>query len=107
MDEKDILVCSCCGGLLKNTNMDNVDFDVYPYHHDNGYGLCRRCGGYPDNKKKSTKKRLGWAGQMFYEARFPIVRNNLCPDNQVRWDNMSYEQKIKVVYNFVIKGLII
>lgn len=47
------------------------------------------------------------ASQMFYEARFPIVRDSLKPENRDKWDRWTYEQKALFVARMVRKGVII
>lgn len=47
------------------------------------------------------------SARMFYGARFPIVRDNLSPDNRVKWDAWTYEQKALFVARLVHKGVLI
>lgn len=47
------------------------------------------------------------AARMFYEARFPIVRDNLSPEHRARWDAWTYDQKALFVARMVRKGAMI
>ena len=41
------LLCSCCGHMLRDTAAENCSHGAVPYPFDQGYGMCRRCGGDP------------------------------------------------------------
>ena len=66
--------------------------------------MCKDCGG--DSTSKNIKKQMGFAGRVFVEARFDLVRNNLRPANQERWDGMDYGMKAAVVLKMAEEGLI-
>jgi hypothetical protein len=100
--------CSCCGQDMPDDAEHNTDFGVIPNPHDNGYGMCLDCGG--DKRETALteaaiKRRLGWAGRMFYEARFEVLEKKLRPDLAEKFRAMTYGKKIVVVAGLVEKGL--
>ncbi len=86
--------CGCCGETGE-ISVDNCEEDYY----------CTKCMG--DSESKSVKKRLGWAGRMFFEARFPIIRKQLNDTQKAKWDSFSYEKKCGVIGRAIEKGLMI
>ena len=87
--------CGCCGGPVKVAEEVNAE-DVY----------CNRCMGSP--KAKTFKGSIGWAGKMFFEARFNVVRNNLSKEeHKLKWDSMSYEKKCSFIGKMIEKGVMI
>ena len=106
----DILTCTCCGTGVRDTPADNVSHGQTPCPHDTGFGLCRECGGDAAadmNTDEGVRRRMGWQMTTFCEARFDVVRRNLKPDNQARWDGLSYAKKCSVVIGLVRDGTII
>jgi len=101
----ELLTCSCCGKGVWNTPEENTHYGEVPYPDDNGFGMCRECGG--DDKAEDIQDKLGWAGRCFFEARFDVVRRGLNPENQVKWDRWSYEKKVAMVTRLVEKGTMI
>ena len=97
-----LLVCSCCGRYLNED--ENASAGQIPYPHDNGYGLCLSCGG--DRSSEDFKTRIGYTGQIFYESRFKVVRDNLDESKQKRFDEMSYERKCILIGTLIEKGII-
>ena len=86
--------CGCCGNSVQ------VDDDV------NGEDVyCEGCMGNP--RARNFKKRIGWAGQMFFEARFDIIRKSLKPENQAKWDSFNYERKCNIIGKAIERGLMI
>lgn len=86
--------CSSCGKLFKTDETETEG--VY----------CKDCNGYPTSRK--IKRRIGKNGQMFFEARFDIVRDRLGKEeNKKKWDKMSYEEKCVMITKLIQKGLMI
>lgn len=108
--EREWVQCSCCGKDVLDTPETNLDY--HDRLQDTGFGRCTECFGDPKPlpKKKGLpsesqcKKRLGWAGQMFYESRFEAIRDKLTPENQAKWDACPYAKKILIVGQFIKKG---
>ena len=106
----EVLTCTCCGDLLHDTPEENVSHSCDPYPHDNGFGLCRECGGDPAadmTTDEGVRKRMGWQMTTFCEARFDLICRNLNPTNQAKWDGLSYAKKCSVVLGLVREGVII
>jgi hypothetical protein len=102
------VTCSCCGKYIADTPEENLDFETRG--QDAGYGHCRECFGEPTVKgtdEAAVKKRLGWAGQIFYESRFDTVRKALNPENQSKWDKCSYAKKVLLIGQMIEKGQMI
>ena len=100
-----ILNCTCCGEGVRHTPEDNCAFGKSPYPYDNGYGMCRKCGGDP--KAEDLKGRLGWAYVTFLEARFDICYKKLNPESKEKWDKASWVGKASHVIEQVKKGAMI
>jgi len=95
---------------LHDTAEENVSHGQTPYPHDTGFGLCRNCGGDASadmSTDDGVRRRMGWQMTTFCEARFDVLRRHLNPDNQVRWDGLSYAKKCSVVLGLVRDGTII
>jgi hypothetical protein len=106
----EILSCTCCGQGLCDTPEENVSQGQVPYPYDTGFGLCRPCGGDPTadmSTEEGVRKRMGWQMTTFCEARFDPIRRNLKPENQARWDGLSYAKKCSVVLGLVRDGTIV
>ena len=106
----DELTCTCCGRGLRDTPEENVSHGQVPYPHDTGFGLCRGCGGDPTadmTTDEGIQRRMGWQMTTFCEARFDVVRKNLKPQQQAKWDGLSYAKKCSVVLGLVREGSII
>jgi hypothetical protein len=99
------LSCSCCGAGILNNAEQNVHFGLVPYPDDQGFGMCKDCGG--DKDSDDIKKRMGWGMVTFVEARFDTIRKNLSEKNQKNWDRCSWEKKACIVLDFVEKGVMI
>lgn len=102
--------CSCCGSDIPDDAEHNVDFGTVPNPHDNGFGMCVECGG--DKKAEGhteadVKRRLGWAGRTFYEARFEVLAKNLNPNNAAKFAALPYAKKVVIVAQLVEKGAMI
>ena len=104
MEKDEILTCGCCGRGVQNNEAENVHFGMIPYPDDNGFGMCRDCGGDPT--AKGTKKKLGWAKTCFCEARFPVIRDALSDKGKANWDKATYAKKCFTVFTFVEKGIL-
>lgn len=112
MKPGDYLVCTCCGDFVKHTKTDNVAFGQSPYPYDEGYGMCRECGGedlkpgeiVKDLTDSQIKKKMGWAKVMFFEARFPIIESKLTPENLEKWKMSSFAKKAVFITSLIEKG---
>ena len=93
--ETKIEYCGCCGASVK-VALDVNGEDVY----------CTRCMGSP--RAKTFKGSIGWAGKMFFDARIPIIRNNLSSEeNKLKWDALNYERKCNFIGKMIEKGVMI
>jgi hypothetical protein len=111
----DWVICSCCGHHIPDTPERNRDF--HERGQDTGYGRCTECFGEPPpagapgkgllEDDEAVKKRLGWAGRTFYEARFDTICKALKPEQQADWDTKSYGKKVLIVGKFIEKGYMI
>lgn len=113
-EDQDWVRCSCCGTDVPDDEEHNTDHGVVPNPHDVGFGMCVECGGDKragkDEKpmtESAFKRRIGWAGQMFYEARFDVIEKNLRPDLAAKFRAMTYSKKCSIVAGMVEKGYII
>ena len=100
--------CSCCGTDIEDTAEQNVDHETR--HHDRGFGMCTRCGG--DDRETGTseaavRKRLGWSGQMFYDARVKVLASKLSPANAAHFASMPYDKKIRIIAKLIERGAMI
>lgn len=105
-----LVTCSCCGDTIEDTEEENVSYGLMPYPDDEGYGTCTRCGG--DRKAQGDsddqiKKRIGWAAQAFYEARFEILSKKLSPVNSAKFLKMNYGDKMNVVDKMINSGSLV
>lgn len=105
MSEIETLICSCCGRGVLDDAEHNVSHGESPYPHDEGFGMCRDCGG--DSKAKGLPERLGWAAKMFYDTRIKILEEKLSSENSKRFKSMPYRKKIAIVARMVEKGVMI
>ncbi len=102
----EIVICGCCGKGIRHTPDENVHYGLTPYPNDDGYGMCRECGGNPNADE--LKEQMGWATRHFYEARFPVVRKNLSTEERrKKWDQAPYTQKVAFVARMIEKGVMI
>jgi len=99
------LTCDCCGKEVRNTPEDNMALQERTYPCDTGFGWCKECFGDPNSR--SFRKRIGWAAQTFYEARFKVIRDNLSAENKLLWDAATYIKKCWYVQKMVEKGVMI
>jgi len=99
------VTCHCCGRGIRDNAEENAHFGQVPYPDDQGFGMCKDCGG--DAKAPDIKGKLGWAGRCFFEARFDVVRRALSSENQAKWDTWPYERKVALVTRLVEKGSMI
>jgi NAD-dependent SIR2 family protein deacetylase len=116
MNTDELVRCSCCGEDIPDDDEHNVDHGVVPNPHDEGFGMCVACGGDKragDSKpareltESQLKKRIGWAGQMFYETRFEILEKNLTGSSLEKFRAMTYARKMTIVAKMIEKGLMI
>lgn len=112
-EEREWVRCSCCGKDVPDDEEHNVDFGVRPNPHDVGFGMCVECGGdkragegkpVKELTEAQFKKRLGWAGTTFYEARFDVLEKKLRPDLAEKFKAMPYRKKVAVVAGMIEKG---
>lgn len=54
-------------------------------------------------KPQRPRRRKDWLSK-FCEARFDILRQSLSQEDQVRWDNFSFDRKCSVIKGMVHKG---
>ena len=105
----DLLTCSCCGTGVYDTPEHNVSHGEVPYPHDQGFGMCVKCGG--DKRETGTtapklRKRMGWAGQTFFDARIEVLRKRLTGANLEKFNTMSFERKVVVITKMVERGML-
>lgn len=96
--------CSCCGEDIPDTKEYNVAHDT-PGKFDNGYGMCKECGG--DDKATDIKKKMGWGMTMFVEARIETIAKRLNEENKKKFLEMPFEKQAVIVLKMVEKGAII
>jgi hypothetical protein len=104
------LTCSCCGKGIRDTAKENVDHGVVPSPHDTGVGTCVECGGdkhETGTSEAAVRRRLGWAGQTFYDARIKSLPSKLSPANAKHFEAMSYDRKVRVVAQLIERGVIV
>lgn len=111
MAEHDWVRCTCCGKDIPDDAEHNVSFGLSPNPHDVGYGECVECGGDKNAGKgektlteATVKRRLGWAGRMFYEARFEVLEKKLRPELAEKFKAMSYAKKVTVIAGMIERG---
>lgn len=102
------LACSCCGKGIRDTPEENTDHGEHPNPHDVGFGMCVECGG--DKREKGTseaavRKRLGWAGEVFYDARIEILGKKLTGANLEKLNAMTYAQKVAIIARMIERGV--
>ena len=54
-------------------------------------------------KPQRPCRRKDWLSK-FCEARFDVLRQSLNSEDQVRWDNLSFDRKCSIVQDMVRKG---
>ena len=109
------VTCSCCGRDIHDTPETNLDY--HERGQDTGYGHCTDCFGEPPKpEEKPTgklrteaecKRQLGWAGQVFYEARFDTLRKSLKGKQLEHFESMPYAKKLIIVARLIEKGYMI
>lgn len=114
----------CCGNSIRDNADENVDHDAVErlgfQPHDNGYGMCRGCGGDDRVKAKPKKgrkakplteaavrKRLGFAACAFVDARLDVLEKRLNEANRAKLATMTYERKVSLVHDLVEKGAMV
>lgn len=115
--------CDCCGKAIPDTPEENVDHTARGC--EVGFGLCRECGGYPEEAldlvalaanseidlrtgwPKDLSRKFGRNGVVFYEARFDVLREKLNEANRARFEAMTLTQKIATVYGLIQRGAMI
>lgn len=100
----ELLSCSFCGGLLRDTAEENLAHGIAPSPFDEGRGLCRRCGGDPD--AKTPEGRVGDAMLMFVRARVRVVAERLSSKHRVKFLAMPLEEQARVIVGLVERGTI-
>lgn len=106
--DPEILECSCCGCGVRDTPDENVSHGTG--QHDVGYGMCTRCGG--DKRatgltEAAVRRRIGWAGEAFYDMRIAMLLAKLSEANRAKFESMSYIRRIDVVQKLILKGTIV
>ena len=102
-DDNGLVGCGCCGRLIEDTPEENQDYETRG--HDIGFGMCKKCGGDP--KATDFWKRMGWAGETFYKARFSVLEENLSAENAAKFKAMTDEQKVRIVAQLIERGAMI
>jgi len=108
---KEWVRCSCCGHDIPDDEEHNVDHGEVPNPHDVGFGMCVECGGDKNAGKgekmpteATVKRKLGWAGRMFYEARFEVLEKKLRPELAEKFKAMTYAKKVTVIAQMIERG---
>ena len=110
------VTCSCCGKDVHDTPEANRDFETRG--SDTGYGHCVECFGEPPkpdakptgelpSSEAACKRRLGWAGRMFYNTRIGQLEKALTGTAQEKFKAMPYPKKIIVIGKMVERGYMI
>jgi len=107
--------CSCCGGFVANTPDENVALhqpEGTPYPSDDGFGMCKACGGDPhtdidDTSEANVRKRLGWGGECFYDTRIELLAEKLNEKNSAKFKAMPYAKQVAMVVIAIEKGWIV
>jgi hypothetical protein len=110
MDEAEWLTCACCGKGIRDNAAENVDFGKVPNFNDTGFGSCVECFGDKTLKghdEPTIRKRLGWAGEVFYDSRIETLGKKLNPGNAAKFAEMPYAKKVVVIAGLVEKGAMI
>lgn len=106
--EKVYVTCSCCGALIGDNADENVNFGTG--HDDVGMGACVECFGdkrVAGDDEPAVRKRLGWAGEAFYDARIKMLKEKLSPENSAKFSAMTYAKQVCLVARMVERGAII
>ena len=104
----------------RNTVEDNVCFGQVPYPQDLGFAQCRSCFGEAESpqlqlqehdskptRRWKTRKKLGWAGQAFFDTRIQLLKMKLSDKNAERFASMTYDRQCTIVGKMIEKGLMI
>ncbi len=83
-------VCDVCGS--RNGQMPWCDDEW----------ACYSCGGDP--KARGIRRKMGWAATMFYDARIPILAEQLSAENRQRFLRMKYAQKCNIIGKMIERG---
>ena len=109
--EAQILVCGCCGAYLRDTPEENTHHGIEPYPDDNGFGMCRGCGGTGEfgdcEDAEQVKKAQGSAQAMFYEARIESLPKRLNEANAARFLGLPYWKQCIVINRLIESGSMI
>ena len=103
------LTCTCCGSGIRDTPDENVSHNEQPNPHDVGYGLCVPCGGDKKSRglsERATRKRIGWAGEVFFDARIKLLLEKLNEKNAEEFRRRSYASKVAMVTQLIEKGVL-
>jgi hypothetical protein len=105
------LSCSCCGKGVEDTPEDNVAHGEVPYPYDTGFGMCVECGGdrtisaeEAAKDEKDLRKKMGWAGTMFFDARGDTLREKLNEETLPKFEALPYRKKVAVISKMIEKG---
>lgn len=99
------VTCSCCGTGIRDNPEENVEHGTGA--NDEGFGLCVKCGGdktSTGDDEAAVRKRIGWAGEAFFDARIAKLMESLSPENVEKFSRMTYAKKVSVVTKLVEKG---
>lgn len=103
--EEGVVICSCCGRTIPDDPQHNVDHGTQPSPHDEGFGMCKECGG--DAEATGIRKRLGWATCAFYDARIKLIMEILSPEKRKKFAALPYERKAAWISEAVERGFMI
>jgi hypothetical protein len=108
------VTCSCCGKDVHDTPETNRDFEERG--QDTGYGHCTDCFGERTRDKGRlvgpvteaiVKRRLGWAGRVFYETRFETLAKALSGEAREKFEAMPYPKKVTIIARMIEKGFMV
>ena len=104
--------CSCCGKSIKNTKKENAHYGQTSADSI-GYGMCVGCGGdvsvqvHDINDEEAVRRKIGWGGEIFYDARIETLEKSLKEDKLAKFKAMPYGKKILIIHKMCEKGLMI
>jgi len=99
------LDCGFCGCGIRNNPEENVVFHADPYPKDEGYGVCRSCGGDP--KANNIRDQMGSANTLFFDVRIKKLKEVISEKNRKHFDSLSYEDQCLVIGRYIKAGLMI
>ncbi|MCP5006399.1 MAG: hypothetical protein GY941_21045 [Planctomycetes bacterium] len=83
------LDCGCCGGFFE-TWEGYIDQD-----QDSGYGICRDCQGFIDEKETEERQKL-----------IDCVRDNLSEEKRKTFEGFAWDKQYAIARMALDKGII-